>query len=620
MKLQHRLNFLQSILSAILLLLGFSAKASDNLWTETGNYDISWYSERNDTYYIDSPSQLAGIAYLVNEQSVSFSNSTIILRHDIDLSGHLWVPIGNGGINQEVTTQEGTYGISAFTGFFDGDGHKITGMNIDCNYITPDEDKIYYIGLFGRIGHPLSFFTDPGVSNLYMENCSIKMEGSTEDWQTCYIGTIAGITSRAKLNNINVNSNIMFTPPTLFTQVWLGGICGEGDLDNCVFSGNIEIKTDRNSYLGGIVGNGYAVNCVNNGNITFYGVFGNVAGICARGNADGCTNNGNIRVDGYGNYDLGYGFSVEVGGVCSYYESLALNSSNRGNIESRLYSSFNGSNMSIIYGISPVAINSYNWGNLISETHNAAIDWIECIPNNEPYSSEKTFYNSYSFNDSCSQYVGEEVVNNDDAYMKSDEMLALLNDGAINISKGNKYIAQNWVRDNSGRPMLSGKNLYRVELVGGNPSGWGTTSGFESLEIYEEWTQIYLGEATVNGICFNADDEVKVTVTPSDDYELEEVYLDPDMSDDALSRITFDKSDVKDGVLTFRMPPYHCHIKFKFNKKSIVKNIKEDNAGNIIIYTIDGKEIQTDNIEGLKLPSGIYLIKSNNEFKKIFIK
>ncbi len=104
------------LLSLILSFLTFApitAKAAfaepSGSWTDRGNFDISW-NEANtsaDYFQIDTPAKLAGVAKLVNSGRASFfekrnpgdsskRQQIIRITAPIDLSAHLWEPIGNG--------------------------------------------------------------------------------------------------------------------------------------------------------------------------------------------------------------------------------------------------------------------------------------------------------------------------------------------------------------------------------------------------------------------------------------------------------------------------------------------------------------------------------------------
>ena len=59
---------------------------------------------------------------------------------DYDYLGNGWNPIGGGS----------SYGATAFSGVFDGDGHKISGMRIDFKTV-PNGYGEGYFGLFSKI-------------------------------------------------------------------------------------------------------------------------------------------------------------------------------------------------------------------------------------------------------------------------------------------------------------------------------------------------------------------------------------------------------------------------------------------------------------------------------------
>ena len=109
-------------------------------WADEGNVDISWYESNTsaDYFEIDTPAKLAGVAYLVNNNVTKFGEASgnqkiISVTAPIDLSAHLWEPIGNG-IDSSLT----------FCGIFDGGGFPITGMKV--------VSSAQYAGFFGVVG------------------------------------------------------------------------------------------------------------------------------------------------------------------------------------------------------------------------------------------------------------------------------------------------------------------------------------------------------------------------------------------------------------------------------------------------------------------------------------
>ena len=110
--------------------------AEANEWN--GEIDTTWYTEHEfeQSLYIETAEQLAGLAYLVNNGN-SFNGYTINLISDINLGGNnqKWTPIGS-----ETSTDS----KKNFSGTFNGCGHKIYNINVD--KIGAD-----YVGLFGVI-------------------------------------------------------------------------------------------------------------------------------------------------------------------------------------------------------------------------------------------------------------------------------------------------------------------------------------------------------------------------------------------------------------------------------------------------------------------------------------
>ena len=167
-----------------------------------------------------------------------YENKTIILTMDIDLQGNesnKWTPIGN--------TEE-----NAFTGTFDGDGHKITNIYID----TASE----YQGLFG--------YNKGTIKNVGMESGTIKANGNT--------GSIAGHNSGTVekcYNKINMECN---------GGNKFGGIVGvltdSGIVSKCYNEGDLQAENMVDcGCLSGIVGwsDSYDTTvqyCYNTGDIT----------------------------------------------------------------------------------------------------------------------------------------------------------------------------------------------------------------------------------------------------------------------------------------------------------------------------------------------------------------
>ena len=153
-------------------------------------------------------------------------NEVFVLDADLDLSmvcgpsdGN-WTPIGSSS----------SY---SFKGYFDGNGHTISGL-----YISDSGSSTNYKGLFG-------YLNDGSVSNL-------TVMGSVLGYQ--YVGGIVGyMRGNSRIANcVNLAS-------VSSSYYYVGGICGYCDqvsssITHCVNMGNV---TSTKSYVGGIVGSDY---------------------------------------------------------------------------------------------------------------------------------------------------------------------------------------------------------------------------------------------------------------------------------------------------------------------------------------------------------------------------
>ena len=76
--------------AAISSILLFPYNAFAASWLDTNNYDTSWYVETANYYDINNAKELAGLAYLVNKENVTFQNKFIKIKADIDLTENKW--------------------------------------------------------------------------------------------------------------------------------------------------------------------------------------------------------------------------------------------------------------------------------------------------------------------------------------------------------------------------------------------------------------------------------------------------------------------------------------------------------------------------------------------------
>ncbi len=249
------------------------------------------------------------LLYLVNSVSTeSYAQKYIKLTTDIDLASKTWVPIG--GISPVV-----------FSGYFDGDGHTISGLNVDGQ---PDNG-----GLFGKIdGGTIANLTVKGPLvtgtkyagglSALMTNGSTIINCITEiDKITCASagGVIGRSSSGVKSYIIGcVNKSTVQTGGlgNAFTGGVIG-VAGNTEISYCLNEGNVSIDdaaTATYRLAGGIIGCQGAsdfpadvFNCINTGNIstspkgTYFagGISGRVSHVLS-GKVENCISTGEISV------------------------------------------------------------------------------------------------------------------------------------------------------------------------------------------------------------------------------------------------------------------------------------------------------------------------------------
>lgn len=243
------------------------AYSQSGSWLDQGNYDISWFDESKSTFYISTAKQLAGVAYLSNSQNNTFSDKSIILQTDIDLSKHYWKA------------------IKTFSGVLDGKGHTI-------DYIMAKADKENESVSF------LSVLDRGKIQNLTIgENCNIQNE---------YTGMFPPMTSFVfTMREQSVIDNCVNKANIYTVGAYVAPFCGyiyeTCTISNCDNYGDIYAEKG-NAY--GIVAYGERVysyveqgnilNCNNYGTISASGTAIGIAGRCY-GNIKNCSNHGVLK-------------------------------------------------------------------------------------------------------------------------------------------------------------------------------------------------------------------------------------------------------------------------------------------------------------------------------------
>lgn len=270
------------------------------------------------------------------------------LGADIDMQGETWVP-------------------HAFSGTFDGKGHKIYNFVVDtsseeykdverkyASFITDCSGKLMNLIIGSKDGETYDgvseFLLNPLEDDANWEYVGVvgKISGSagienvtnfskltiaegTASIRFAVGGIAAMINGKSPIKNCVNNGDIavLNTGTPKSTTCVIGGITGkfdyEGSITDCVNNGDILNKNTGVWAVGGIVGNTNAIptnmapvitNADNNGKITMNGgqgvlIAGGIAGALRGGILDGCDNNGV--------FELGYNAQLYYGGVAGRF-------------------------------------------------------------------------------------------------------------------------------------------------------------------------------------------------------------------------------------------------------------------------------------------------------------
>lgn len=236
-----------------------------------------------DPYQISSAAELAYMSELLANDEESYKNpyfkAYYVLTNDISLNDtagfdswaqeapeYSWTPIASGW--------------TWFEGFFDGNGHTVSGMYINTDSMLIEDVQNRNYGLFGRL--------EGTVKNLTVDKSYICVSGNSA---TTNMGGIAGDSYKSKIENCT--SNVIID--------CLGGVAGgiigsnNGEIKDCIFEGTITHNGENRTcvFLGGISGEGGNItNCVNRGTISGGEKSGGITGYGGR--IYSCSNEGYV--------------------------------------------------------------------------------------------------------------------------------------------------------------------------------------------------------------------------------------------------------------------------------------------------------------------------------------
>ena len=188
-----------------------------------------------------------------------------VLKNDLDLSGYLWKPIG--AIESQLENREWRRG---FVGCLDGGMHSIKGLKLE----QPEErEELHCLGLFAMLGaYKMMEYRQTEVKNLQVlyDNQTFLLQA-----EDTYYGGIAGLIYNSFVNHCLITGNLIFVGDQRGLYAGgIGGIIRDSSkweehvcslIQDSSFHGTliatIENKEIPKVYLGGIVGSVQSDNC-----------------------------------------------------------------------------------------------------------------------------------------------------------------------------------------------------------------------------------------------------------------------------------------------------------------------------------------------------------------------
>jgi hypothetical protein len=140
----------------------------------------------------DVPAVITTLAQL---QAMSLTGSHV-LGADIDATGATFTPVGSG---------------TPFSGTFDGNGYKITGLRINTT-------SAVYVGLFG-------YTSGATLSNVVLEDIDIDA-GYGSDYGNLYVGGLVGYAHNTNISDSRVDGDL---DASSYGGVYAGGLVGYGN-------------------------------------------------------------------------------------------------------------------------------------------------------------------------------------------------------------------------------------------------------------------------------------------------------------------------------------------------------------------------------------------------------
>ncbi len=199
----------------------------DSVW-DGASVDTDFFTDSQGRYVIESAAKLAGLAELVNNQSLATKGKVYIVCANLDMASYTFTPIGTSG--------------NAFRGTFDGGNYTVSHLKITATQKA---------GLFGYV------LGEAKIRNVYIKDSSVGSVSST-----IYVGAVVAqavgtsASAPAVIENCHVSGSRITGSPS---GSRVGGILGEGSyavVTGCSVRSSAESPTSvtGGQGVGGIAG------------------------------------------------------------------------------------------------------------------------------------------------------------------------------------------------------------------------------------------------------------------------------------------------------------------------------------------------------------------------------